>query len=103
MGLKINPIAPPDDFDKSKKENMNESFIRMQKLAGVITEGMDTGIDYEGAGDKYEMFDRMDGLANIQDLKVLNAKLRLLVSDWMQEGFEKDDIKEYINFLIDEI
>lgn len=82
---------------------MNESFTRMQKLAGVITEGMDTGIDYEGAGDKYEMFDRMDGLANIQDLKVLNAKLRLLVSDWMQEGFEKDDIKEYINFLIDEI
>ena len=64
---------------------------------------MDTGIDYEGAGDKYEMFDRMDGLANIQDLKVLNAKLRLLVSDWYNEGFEKDEIKEYINFLIDEI
>lgn len=102
-GLGIGPIVPPDDFDKPKKENMNESFVRMQKLAGVITEGMDTGIDYEGAGDKYEMFDRMDGLANIQDLKVLNAKLRLLVSDWMQEGFEKDDIKEYINFLIDEI
>jgi hypothetical protein len=102
-GLGIGPIVPPDDFDKPKKENMNESFVRMQKLAGVITEGMDTGIDYEGAGDKYEMFDRMDGLANIQDLKVLNAKLRLLVSDWYNEGFEKDEIKEYINFLIDEI
>jgi len=92
-----------DGKKEPKKENMNESFVRMQKLAGVITEGMDTGIDYEGAGDKYEMFDRMDGLANIQDLKVLNAKLRLLVSDWYNEGFEKDEIKEYINFLIDEI
>lgn len=102
-GLGIGPIIPPDDFDKPKKENMNESFIRMQKLAGVITEGMDTGIDYEGAGDKYEMFDRMDGLANLQDLNVFNTKLRLLVSDWYNEGFEMDDIKEYINFLIDEI
>ena len=82
---------------------MNESFTRMQKLAGVITEGMDTGIDYKGAGDKYEMFDRMDGLANLQDLNVFNTKLRLLVSDWYNEGFEMDDIKEYINFLIDEI
>jgi hypothetical protein len=102
-GLGIGPIVPPDNFDKPKKENMNESFIRMQKLAGIITEGMDTGIDYEGAGDKYEMFDRMDGLANIQDLNVFNTKLRLLVSDWYNEGFEMDDIKEYINFLIDEI
>jgi hypothetical protein len=88
---------------KDKKENMNESFTRMQKLVGVITEGMDTGIDYEGAGNKYEMFDRMDGLANIQDMRVLNAKLRMLASDWMQDGFDKEDIKEYINFLIDEI
>lgn len=102
-GLGIGPIVPPDDFDKPKKENMNESFTRMQKLAGVITEGMDTGIDYKGAGNKYEMFDRMDGLANIQDMRVLNAKLRMLASDWMQDGFDKEDIKEYINFLIDEI
>jgi hypothetical protein len=102
-GLGIGPIVPPEELEKSKKENMNESFVRMQKLAGLITEGMDAGIDYKGAGNKYEMFDRMDGLANLQDLRVLNAKLRILASDWMQDGFEKEEIKEYINFLIDEI
>jgi hypothetical protein len=106
-----------------KKENMNESFIRMQKLAGLITES-----DYKEKTDEvagpystnrnmgddiinnnadevyqYNMFDRMDILANIQDLNTLKTKLRLLVSDWYNEGFEKEDIQEYMNSLIDEI
>jgi hypothetical protein len=46
---------------------------------------------------------RMDGLANIQDLADLKRKLRIVASDWMNEGFDKEDIKEYINDLIDEI
>jgi hypothetical protein len=29
--------------------------------------------------------------------------IRIVGLDWMQEGFEKGDIKEYINHLIDEI
>ena len=40
-GLGIGPIVPPEELEKPKKENMNESFIRMQKLAGLITEGYD--------------------------------------------------------------
>lgn len=51
----------------------------------------------------YEYIDRMEGLANIQDLAVLKAKLRMLSSDWMQEGFEKEDIIEYISELINQI
>jgi len=50
-----------------------------------------------------EYIDRMEGLANIQDLAVLKAKLRMLSSDWMQEGFEKEDIVEYISELINQI
>lgn len=50
-----------------------------------------------------EEFDRLEGLANIQDLATLKAKLRILSTDWMQDGFEKEDIKMYINNLIDQI
>ena len=50
-----------------------------------------------------EAVDRMEGLANRQDLAVLKAKLRMLSSDWMQEGFEKEDIVEYIEELINQI
>jgi hypothetical protein len=47
--------------------------------------------------------DRLEGLANMQDLAVLKAKLRILSSDWMQNGFEKEDIIEYITELINQI
>lgn len=50
-----------------------------------------------------EAVDRMEGLANMQDLAVLKAKLRILSSDWMQEGFEKEDIVEYISEFINQI
>jgi len=122
-GLGIGPIVPPEELEKPKKENMNESFVRMQKLAGLITESEYKEKTDEAAGPystnrnmgddiinnnadevyQYNMFDRMDILANIQDLNTLKTKLRLLVSDWYNEGFEKEDIQEYMNFLIDEI
>jgi hypothetical protein len=50
-----------------------------------------------------EAIDRLEGLANMQDLAVLKAKLRILSSDWMQDGFEKEDIIEYITELINQI
>ena len=77
---------------------MNESFLKMQKIAGLITE-----TQYNQKKSLTEGFDRIEGLANIQDLATLKAKLRILSSDWMQEGFEKEDIKIYINNLIDQI
>jgi hypothetical protein len=78
---------------------MNESFLKMQKLAGIITETQYN----QKKNPLTEGFDRIEGLANIQDLATLKAKLRILSSDWMQEGFEKEDIKIYINNLIDQI
>jgi len=77
---------------------MNESFLKMQKLAGIITE-----TQYNQKKSLTEEFDRIEGLANIQDLATLKAKLRILSTDWMQDGFEKEDIKIYINNLIDQI
>jgi hypothetical protein len=47
--------------------------------------------------------DRMEGLAVIQDLKQLQDLLRIQTTNWMQEGFEKEDVKDYINMFIDQI
>ena len=51
----------------------------------------------------FEAIERMEGLANIQDLVSLKAKLRTLSSDWMNEGFEREDIIDYMAYLIDNI
>ena len=50
-----------------------------------------------------EQIDRFEGTANMRDLKTLQDMLRMVGSEWMQEGFEKEDIKEYINYYIDQI
>ena len=66
---------------------------------------------YEAEGKKeeklneisFDVIDRMEGLANIQNLKTMKDLLRILSTDWMQDGFEKEDIVEYISHLIGEI
>ena len=50
-----------------------------------------------------ESKERMEGLANISDLKVMKDMLRILSTNWMQEGFEKEDIQDYINDYINKI
>jgi len=50
-----------------------------------------------------EAKERMEGLANISNLKTMKDMLRILSIDWMQEGFEKEDIQDYITDFINEI
>lgn len=50
-----------------------------------------------------DYIDRMEGLADAQDLNILKVKLRILTSDWMNEGFDKEDVVSYIENFIDEI
>lgn len=100
-GMK-NAIVPEMEYTMGemamKDEALNESFLKMQKLAGLITE-----TQYNQKKSLTEGFDRIEGLADGQDLATLKAKLHILSSDWMQDGFEKEDIKIYINNLIDQI
>ncbi len=76
--------------------------MKKSELQQIIREEISKSLNEINAT-KREMFDRMDGLANIQDMKMFNTKLKALVNDWYDEGFEIKEIKEYINFLIDEI
>jgi hypothetical protein len=102
-----------DNFDLKK-------FVSGKTLLNESTPGFDTRKSgealptlesvkaaYEAKNDIKEVsdegIDRMEGLANIQNLKTMKDMLRILSTDWMQEGFEKKDIAEYIISLIDEI
>jgi hypothetical protein len=52
----------------------------------------------------FSSIDRMEGLANINDLADFKVKLRILTTDWIEEGFEKEDVIEYeIEYLIKKI
>jgi len=50
-----------------------------------------------------EQIQRFEGTVNGRELELLQDMIRIVGADWMVEGFEKGDIKEYINHLIDEI
>jgi hypothetical protein len=50
-----------------------------------------------------DQIERFEGTANMRDLKTLQDMLRMVGSEWMQDGFDKEDIKEYINHYIDQI
>ena len=47
-----------------------------------------------------DYIDRMEGLANIQNLAIFKDKLKSLASDWMKEGFDKEDVVEYIDYVL---
>jgi len=80
-----------------KKQIISEEFLKMQKLAGIQINEISMGQI------QAEMFDRMEGLINERDLVILDTKLRLVTTEWMNEGFEKEDVKDYISYLIDNI
>ena len=66
--------------------------MKKSELQQIIREEISKSLNEINAA-KLEMFDRMDGLANIQDMKMFNTKLKALVNDWYDEGFEIKDIK----------
>ncbi len=50
-----------------------------------------------------EQIDRFEGTVNMRDLKTLQDMLRIVGHQWFEDGFLKEDIKDYINYYIDQI
>ena len=50
-----------------------------------------------------EAKERMEGLADARSLKTMKDMLRILHTDWKDEGFEKDDVQDYIADFINNI
>ena len=68
-------------------DNFNQyEWFRKQRLSEAVS--MDS-------------LDRLEELANIRNLNLMKDSLKMVITEWMQEGFEKEDIKNYISNLID--
>lgn len=87
-----------EEEEKLKKEDLGQdrTDAEAEKMMDFLAEKDKTeealSMDY---------IDRMEGLANVQDLAVLKTKLTLLTQEWITEGFEKEDVLEYIKHLLD--
>ena len=58
---------------------------------------------WEEAMEKGEYFDRMEGLANRRMLQTTQHYIRILAMDWLNEGFEMEDVKNYFASFIEQI
>lgn len=93
------------ELGASKKDLMDV----LKRMKSVKTHKDGDIIDTDGLKENLneavsmETLDRLEGLANIRDLQLMKDSLRMLAADWMQEGFEKEDIKDYVSHLIDNI
>lgn len=114
----INPIfakREPKDYElafehylgemySSKKENVDEDLDDLPETgAGVQDRTGDVRLNNLNLADDSEMVSRIEGLANVRDLGTMKDMLRILTTEWMQEGFEKEDIQDYINDFINKI
>lgn len=48
-----------------------------------------------------DYIDRMEGLANVNELDELKDLILILGEEWANEGFENEDIAEYFKHLVD--
>lgn len=47
-------------------------------------------------------YSRMNDLASIKQMQNLNSALNTLVSDWLDEGFDEEDVENFIRIKISE-
>ena len=50
-----------------------------------------------------DYIDRMEGLANVNELNQLKDLILILGGEWANDGFENEDIGEYFKYLIDKL
>ena len=50
-----------------------------------------------------DYIDRMEGLANVNELNQLKDLILILGGEWANGGFENEDIVEYFKHLIDKL
>jgi len=84
---------------------MKKSELKQIIREEILKEGMydlesDLNVKYNLNSDQ---IDRFEGVVNMRDLKTLHDMLRIVGHQWFEEGFEKGDIKEDVNYYIDQI
>ena len=113
----INPIfakREPKDYEMafehylgemydSKKENVEEDLDDLPDTGSDVGDRTGVRLGNTNISDDSEMISRIEGIANVRDLGTMKDLLRILTTDWMQEGFEKEDIQDYITDFINKI
>jgi hypothetical protein len=85
---------------KSKKadksiEDLNKDFNKMLNFSDEEDDMYDPF--YEGMGMSPEALDRMEGVVNTKHLQAFKQIFKSLVGDWMNDGFDQEDIVNYIS------
>jgi len=79
--------------------------MKKSQLRKIIQEEINKTLN-EQHSDEYvdqEIIDRVESIGSMGDQKRLHDMLRIVVSDWMNEGLKKEEIKKYISYLIEHI
>ena len=107
----IFPTREPNDYEMAFEHFLGEMYDSkstpsieddadhidaLEKDMGYDAEKIEEGLSED-------FLSRIEGLANVRDLKTMHDMLRMLTADWMQEGFEKEDIQDYITDFINKI
>ena len=50
-----------------------------------------------------QLVDRIEGLANTNQLNELKDLILILGGEWANEGFENEDITQYLKYLVDNL
>lgn len=77
--------------------NESRFIIRDAKKEGKIKEPLNRG----SYGISREAKERMESFADAENLTALIDSVRLFASEMMGDGFEKEDVMEYIESIID--
>jgi hypothetical protein len=111
----INPIfavREPKDYELAFEHYLGEMYGSKKENVDGVSEG-EEGVDESmfrqgmrgdtGLSNDSEMVKRIEGLANVIDLKTMKDMLRILTTEWEQEGFDREDIQDYITDFINKI
>lgn len=84
------------DINKWRRIHLNEEEMKDESNPKWKTQQISSDPDFG-----VEIFDRMESSVKRTTLHSFQNNLNELVKDWEEEGFEKDDILKYIDFLIE--
>lgn len=81
--------------------------MKKSELQQVIREEVMDVLNAKNAKNKKQrlsentaLFDRMEGVNRFKTMDSLRRNIKELVEVWEEEGFEKDDIMKYLEFLV---
>jgi len=100
----------PEVDDTPDEETMHATAMKQAKKAAKSIKGLNPDKDiqdllygtddddlYEGMGMSPEALDRMEGVVNTKHLQAFKQIFKSLVGDWMNDGFDQEDIVNYIS------